>query len=300
VINGNVTKVTPQILFRARLQAGDAAASAAQKCAEAAGVRILLSTYSADQVKFNESQAPSTIEACVRQSGERVATAAMTVIVRASNGQRGALRSGAIAGICDMFRDNPLWLSRIDQIVAALADKGLVALVTESMAKDMNDTGARGTMRKVLAGKVTKLLEKRLGAGKTRAPMKGTRETVAPKRVMVEAEKPDGRTRSSSPRGHDFAVQRPKAIVKGDEKAAIAEFIAKNGVRKVEQSATGDRYHLVVWLNRRGVKIEFIGRAHGEQIWRLDGRKIKPQEFDRIVDEERAKDGLQPLQRSAA
>lgn len=179
VINGHVTKVTAQYLFRAKLVAGDASATSANRAASNAGVRILTATASAAAVKFNETQAAGTIERCFAVYGGDVLTDALSLIILGSKGDGGCLRGGSIIAFCDLLRDHPKWRSRIAEVADILASYGLARLITECMAKDPNDTGIRGGMRCRLVAAVTKLLQTGAVAAKP-APVVAKAKTALP------------------------------------------------------------------------------------------------------------------------
>jgi hypothetical protein len=159
VINGNVTKVTAQYLFRARLRSGDVFAIAAQRAAENAGVRILCTTASAAAVKFNETQACSTIEAAFKSHGEEILTAALSLIMLASKGERGTLRSSAIAAFCDVLRDNPKWRDQLSKAASIVSGYGLAKLYAEcAAASKSGNSGARSGVRYQMARRIGEML----------------------------------------------------------------------------------------------------------------------------------------------
>lgn len=168
-INGNVTKVSSQYLFRARLAAGERGAVNANRAAVNAGVRIHTCPQSAAAIKFNETQAPSTIETCVERFGITVTTAALRLIVEGSAEQRGCLRSGAIVGFAEMLKDRPQWIRRIDELAAALKRYGLPRLVNECMAKDHNDSGQKGFLRTQIQRRAAELIMNYLAQAKAAA-----------------------------------------------------------------------------------------------------------------------------------
>ena len=83
------------------------------------------------------------------------------------------------------------------------------------------------------------------------------------------------------------------------ERDMISEFVRAKGVKRYDEFDTGDRYYTLTWLQERGIKIEFAGRTRAKLRWRMNGKFLKAEEFDALVDRERAKAGLEPLLRNA-
>lgn len=277
VINGNVTRVPTQHMFRARLAAGDPRAVAAERAAQAGGARILPYPVASRLLKPGETLASGTIEDCTARFGEDVVAAALALITR-SGDNTGLVRASIVAGLCDALHANAKWLRRIDDGAAAIARRGLPKMWTESQRKAAEKGG---TVRNHFGVLATAVLRTALGDGAAARPAK-----TLPQQSREKA------------RSHHraFAVAPPKDRVSPGERGAIDAFIAAKGARKVEPGATGDRYYLLGWLQRRGIEIVFCGRSGSELRWRLGGKKIiGPKAFDALVDAQRVKEGLQPL-----
>lgn len=285
VINGSITRVHSQAMFKAKLAAADPKALAAQKAAEAAGVRILPYPVAANAIKPNETLSCGKIENCVALYGHDVTAAALGAIVRAAKGAPGMLRAGVIQAFCMTFHNNAAWLKRVPEAADAIAAHGLPALMDE-VARAAK-LGGGNSIAAQLVPRLTAIIQRKLG----------------PSAVAKPAAQPGGAASPAPRRVADRPVRREKIAnpgLKPDERAMIDEFVAKKGVRKVEPAATGDRYHLLQWLQRRGIKIEYAGRKAHELRWRMGERILDVKKFDALVDRERAKDGLEPLRRAAA
>jgi hypothetical protein len=83
--------------------------------------------------------------------------------------------------------------------------------------------------------------------------------------------------------------------VAADEAAAIAAAVAAGKVRKFESGATGHTSILLEWLTREcGIKTARIGQG-GRKPYVVGKKRVTFDGLFKIVNEERAKKGLQPI-----
>lgn len=291
VINGMITRVTTQALFKARIAAGDRDARAAARAAKEAGVTLLAYPVAAAAIKTGETCAVGTVEECVKKYGGDVVTPALRLIVETGGGNRGLLRAQMIEALCDAVRMHPKWAARFEDMKAAL-DTAQLSKLWQQGAVDAaaQRTGLRGVLTKLIEGALSAALG---DGGKVAAKTKAE--------IARETAQAEGRARQqkveAARAGNTLA---PKAPVKGRMDAAsvadaVAAFKAKGGaVRTFESGATADSLRIIEYLQRKGVPAMW---RSGRYYYR--NKEVKWAKIVALADKEREKEGKAPISKSA-
>lgn len=108
-INGNITRVSIQYIFRARVAAGDAEANACVAACAEAGVRIMPYPVQSSLLKPGETLAAGTIEQCLKRYGREILVKALELITRTGD-NAGLVAHEIIKGGCSALEQGPKWL----------------------------------------------------------------------------------------------------------------------------------------------------------------------------------------------
>ncbi len=301
VINGMITRVSTQALFKARLAAGDKAARDARDAAKDAGVTLLPYPVAASAIKLGETMAVGTIEECVRKYGRDIVTSALRLVVETGDGHRGLVRAQLIEALCDAVRMHPKWAAKPRDMARAIdAHKGGLASIWQGAT--VNAAAERTGLRAAVFALLEKLFTSALGDGgkiaaKTKAEL--AREKQFKDGVMRQAMVERAKRGAASTN-----VQKAQAkgkMTAADIAAAVEAFKARGGaVRKLEGGASGDTNALMDWLRlKRGIEVERT-RAGGVTLYAVKGRKKKLtlSAFLALADSERSAAGLEPIART--
>lgn len=311
-VNHVRTRVTPQHLFHARCAAGDVSALTARRAADAAGVEILRYPVAAKLMQPRQTLAAGTIEACVTRYGEAATTAALTAIAGGREGGKGLLRAAVIEALSELLYQNPVWLADAAHVTAALRlTPGLAGLYAQALKDAAQQEGG---VRFHVGRLVEACLKRHLGAGGSEKGRRATLEALR-RQEALSAKRAD-KTSRAKPKASVAeqerlaeSAARERAVIQAAsrrapakvtntrpvEQAAISDFIAKRGVRRFEDAATGDLRTQVEWLQRQGVNIE---RSHwsprDEKIakWKLNGKTVDIDTVRAAIDAKRQELGL--------
>ena len=108
-INGNVTQVSRQAIFKASLASGDLEARRIEDVATAAGVRILFSNRDSRNRKTNETTALIVITKGIRDHGDATVTTALRGILAASGDGPCILFADIIGAVVEVLGAHPEW-----------------------------------------------------------------------------------------------------------------------------------------------------------------------------------------------
>lgn len=163
-VNGEVTAVSRQVIYHARLAAGDPEALRVKRVCDAAEVTILKYPKDFHNIQHGETMAVGAIERCIRQHGEAVVITALQCVSMTGDGaNEGELRGATINAICDVLDDAPEWLqagARLLEICDLIEWSDMRA---EALARQVSGSG---TMRANMAALFRQALE---SAGKVAA-----------------------------------------------------------------------------------------------------------------------------------
>lgn len=166
-INVQVTRVHSQAIFKAKVAASDPAALAAEKCASAAGVRILPYPVDAKSIAPNETMACAEIERLCTFYGPKLTGAALRVVMRAARGQRGMLRAFVIRAVCLMLFENSDWQGRLEDVGDALGAAGIPKLMERAVRENSavaNHKTIAGCLSAIMVESVSKRIDKKVAA----------------------------------------------------------------------------------------------------------------------------------------
>jgi hypothetical protein len=313
-INGIVTRVHPQYLFRARIASGDPGAVAADEAARAAGAKIMPYPAQAHQLKPGETLAGKTIEACLGRYGREVVVTAMELITRTGDGNPGLMKADLIEGFCDALFKHPKWLARKEEARAAVNERSVWKIHQDSMQA----YGKGGTtIRLQVSAHLAAVLNMRLGdGGKGAAPVKTLAEQARyqAKRDHIEAVAPGKPAPPPRPAALPVSVPGPAAAVKRDllppsPPAVLSKERTgpqpaprpvpqppqrpEDGLRKGVDFDHQGKLKITTYLIRKGHMASVQG-----QNYRIDGRILDKWEALELVNEHRAKADLPELQMS--
>lgn len=108
-INSQVTRVTRQQIYKARLASGDAEALRIAAAVKAAGVRILPDNSPSSRNKPHETMALASIARALAQHGDEVLVCALRGIVLAAGAESGLLTGLTITAASTVLADHPEW-----------------------------------------------------------------------------------------------------------------------------------------------------------------------------------------------
>jgi len=293
-INGQVTKVSPQMIHRARAAAGEKDALELNRICARAGVVLL--AYPKPATVVGETMSVGTIAKCLARFGEKVLVTALETVTRTSDGNPGMLREGIIAGTCDVLAENPKWPS--DQVVAVV-DRLRVRRLYEKAYKAKADAVA-GTMsiRLYYANALRAGLTAALGTGASLKPAQQT--ATAPKGVTPATDAEilvrERRVINAANSTRNVRAAPPKAVMKVDERAAIDDFLKTKGARKLESGASGHTSNIIDWLNHNGHPASRTSTASGNRKpYIVDGRKYDLEGLIVRLNQIRKSKKLEPL-----
>ena len=177
-VNGQVTAITPQQLFKARSMAGEPAAKALQKVLDAADVRVLAYKTPEMTYKKGDTLAIGTLERCLRLYGPEILTVALQAITQTGDGNAGCVKATLIQALCEMIKRVPEWQE---------APTILFDLVDEiSLSRLIDDTAAASRYEKkpqrlVMLEKLPAMMGVKLRAAAAKAVVYAPTQAVAKK-----------------------------------------------------------------------------------------------------------------------
>jgi hypothetical protein len=166
-INGIVTRMQTQYLFRAKLAAGDSTATAVKAACDAAGVRIMPYPVQSDQLKVGETLACGELERCYSRYGAEALSAGLRMITRTGDGNAGLVRRDLISSLSMLFYMNPKWRARETEAREAIEKQGIRKLWSE-MLKLAAEQGGGGTA--IMTRLISEALSAALGPGADAKP----------------------------------------------------------------------------------------------------------------------------------
>lgn len=274
-INGLVTRMQTQYLFRARLAAGDGSAAAAVKACTAAGAKIMPYPVPASLLKPGETLAAKTIEWAVDRYGHDTVVAALELVTRTGDGNPGLLKEFVITAFADVMGAHPIWLKRKFEARKAVEAISLKAMIVDAMRLNVERGGGA---RAHLAAQLEAMLERALGEG-------GKPAEPVPTPAMI------ARTQARRSHKKDFAITPPKSKLSTTDRAAVEKFIAEKGIRKFDTADTGQPWAVLEYLQRKGYKIESTSKFQ----YLYKGKRIDFARLLQLANAERAKEGKEPI-----
>lgn len=108
-INGDVTPMSPQDIYRARLAARDEAAVALQRVLDTAGVKIVSIK---EGHRKGETRAIKVLERCYVAYGGDILTLALQAITETGDGNPGLIFGATVRGIAEAIKTKTSWLAK--------------------------------------------------------------------------------------------------------------------------------------------------------------------------------------------
>ncbi len=159
-VNGNITQMTSQQIYAARLAALDPGALALQAACSAGGVTILRHPVPASKMKTGETLAVNALERSLSAYGADIFSLALRCITRTGKGNAGLIRASLINAICSVLDSEPQWASSEEKLIQAFDRINLGTLYDESVAGARRD---RGTALPAMVKRLYIALEPKLG-----------------------------------------------------------------------------------------------------------------------------------------
>lgn len=120
-INGNTTRVTPRVVYYARLTGRDSTAEEMARVLAAAGVTICRNNRTLRDMKRGETGAVMALFKYLKKFGPETLIAALQCITETSEtGNPGFLRATVIEPLCDVLHRNPKWRDGGERLLRAM------------------------------------------------------------------------------------------------------------------------------------------------------------------------------------
>jgi hypothetical protein len=314
-INGIVTRMHPQYLFRARIASGDKGATAADEAAKAAGARIMPYPVAASQLKVGETLSGRTIEVELVRVGRAVVVAALELVTRTGSGNAGMLKASIIEGFCDVYSENPKWLKAEEEVRRIVHRVSVKEILARAIRRQADNPGS---LRNHIAVVLADVIRETLGDGGATAQPIVTGKMLArearkaaPPPMAKPAPKPKAVKAPAKPLPiivrDDRIKLRPQqrivtaATVSDPERAAIEAHLKAKGVRKFSTADSGDDWALCEWLTRKGFEVTRItGKGKGHAQFKIAGKPHTRESFIAFVNKQRKKHNLPPIGARAA
>ena len=130
-INGQVTAITAQQIFYARVVAGEATANALQEVLDIAEVKVLKNKVPGQPYRPGETLAIGTLEKCLRDYGRDTLITALQAITQSGDGNAGCLVAPFIAAMCSLLHEVGYWRESGSKLFAAMDELDLLDFIAE-------------------------------------------------------------------------------------------------------------------------------------------------------------------------
>jgi hypothetical protein len=108
-INGNTTRVSPQVVYYARLTGKDPAAEEMARVLSAAGVTVCRGAKTIRTMKAGETNSVGAISKLLTKFGPETLISALQCITQTESGNPGFVRAMVIEPLCVVLHRNPRW-----------------------------------------------------------------------------------------------------------------------------------------------------------------------------------------------
>lgn len=120
-INGNTTRVTPQVVYYARLTGKDPAAQEMSRILSAAGVTVCRRSRTLRDMRRGETSAVGVLFKLHKKFGSETLIAALQCVTETGEtGNPGFLRATVIEPLCDVLHRNPKWRDAGERLLRAM------------------------------------------------------------------------------------------------------------------------------------------------------------------------------------
>jgi hypothetical protein len=119
-INGNTTRVSPQVVYYARLTGKDPAAEQMATVLSAAGVTVVRRNLTLRDMKGGETNAVGILFKLLRSYGSETLITALQCICQTGNQNAGFLRARVIEALCLVLQKNLKWREAGDRLLRAM------------------------------------------------------------------------------------------------------------------------------------------------------------------------------------
>jgi uncharacterized protein DUF6551 len=119
-INGNTTRVSPQVVYYARLTGRDPTAEQMARVLSAAGVTVVRKNVTVRDMKAGETNAVGVLFQYLKTFGEETLITALQCICQTSNQNAGFLRARVIEAFCIVMHKNLKWREAGDKLLRAM------------------------------------------------------------------------------------------------------------------------------------------------------------------------------------
>jgi ParB-like nuclease domain len=119
-INGNTTRVTPQVVYYARLTGKDPTAEEMSRVLSAAGVTVARGSRTLRDMKAGETGAVGALFKFLKKFGSETLIAALQCVTETGSGNPGFLRATVIEPLCIVLHRNPKWRDAGERLFRAM------------------------------------------------------------------------------------------------------------------------------------------------------------------------------------
>jgi ParB-like nuclease domain len=119
-INGNTTRVSPQVVYYARLTGKDPKAENMARVLSAAGVTVCRGGRTLRDMKAGETNAVGVLSRLLDKFGSETLISALQCITQTGSGNPGFLRATVIEPLCVVLHKNPKWRDAGDRLLKAM------------------------------------------------------------------------------------------------------------------------------------------------------------------------------------
>jgi hypothetical protein len=156
-INGNTTKVSPQVVYYARLTGRDPTAEQMARVLSAAGVTVVRKNLTVRDMKAGETNAVGVLFQYLKTFGEETLITALQCICQTGNQNAGFLRARVIEAFCIVLNKNLKWREAGDRLLRAMDSFEFIEAWDEATKR--RSTVPSVTAQSVLAELVTEHLD---------------------------------------------------------------------------------------------------------------------------------------------
>jgi hypothetical protein len=159
-INGNTTRVSPQVVYYARLTGRDPTAEQMAKVLSAAGVTVVRKNLTVRDMKAGETNAVGVLFKYLKSFGPETLITALQCICQTGNQNPGFLRARVIEAFCIVLNKNLKWREAGDKLLRAMDSFDFIEAWDEATRR--RSTVPSVTAQNVLAELVTTHLTTRM------------------------------------------------------------------------------------------------------------------------------------------
>lgn len=134
-INGQVTRITPMQIWKARVVARDPVAVQVDAILRAADVKIIASKMPGQPYRKGETMAVGTLEGCFKKYGSDVLSTALQSITQSGNGNPGCLTAPMIVVMCEIIGSIDVWQRQPSKLFELMDELNLDRVLAQTASE---------------------------------------------------------------------------------------------------------------------------------------------------------------------